>query len=329
MERELDKIWCPFAPAINQFAIIADRNTLEWAQRFNLLARDDRYGHDRPIEYGWLAARAYPNSGWAELQIAADWISWLFLMDDECDETGVGRDPRLLGQLHDRMIAILRGAEPVDSDPPLARALHDLRSRMAERASPAWLERFTSAVEDYFVANRWEANNRLLGITPSLATYQIKRAHTGAVFACFELLSITDGIDLPPAVRDSAVVQGLTLLANCVICWCNDILSVNKEHKHGDVHNLVIVLQNERRISNEAAMSETIKVHNDTVQAFLDLEKKLPSFGPAVDAEVARYVDSLRHWMRANLDWSWTALRYERLVAARPGEHPFELPQIL
>ncbi|MFO0574720.1 MAG: hypothetical protein U1A78_12045 [Polyangia bacterium] len=329
MANELDKIWCPFAPAINQFAIIADRNTLEWAQRFNLLARDDRYGHARPIEYGWLAARAYPNSGWAELQIAADWISWLFLMDDECDETGVGRDPRLLGQLHDRMIAILRGAEPADSDEPLARALHDLRSRMAERASPAWLERFTSAVEDYFAANRWEANNRLLGITPSLGTYQIKRAHTGAVFACFELLSITDGIDLPPAVRDSAVVQGLTLLANCVICWCNDILSVNKEHKHGDVHNLVIVLQHERQLSNEAAMRETVQVHNDTVQAFLDLEKKLPSFGPEVDAEVARYVDSLRHWMRANLDWSWTALRYERLVEARPGEHPFALPQVL
>ncbi|WP_437507882.1 terpene synthase family protein [Sorangium sp. So ce1099] len=34
--------------------------------------------------------------------------------------------------------------------------------------------------------------------------------------------------------------------ARCVICWSNDIFSVNKESGHGDVHNLVTVPRPEK-----------------------------------------------------------------------------------
>ncbi|WP_437759005.1 terpene synthase family protein [Sorangium sp. So ce1389] len=304
-----------------------DRGSLEWAENFNLIKRNGALDCARPLGYGLLAARAYPRADRESLQIAADWVSWLFLMDDECDETGVGGDPELLMRVHERLLAVLRGAPPSTNDNQLVHSLHDLRTRMAACGSSSWLARFAHAVEQYFAANRWEAKNRQLGIIPNVSDYQAMRAHTGAVFACFELTHITDGIRLPAEVRQHAGVQRLALLANCVICWCNDILSANKESRQGDVHNLVIVLQNEHSLSNDGAVREAVRVHNGTVRAFVEQAASLESVDPEAEAELSRYVDCLRYWMRANLDWSWTALRYRRALAESSGML-FALPEV-
>ncbi|WP_437528415.1 terpene synthase [Sorangium sp. So ce726] len=322
------ELWCPFGAEISPHAADVDRGSWEWARKFNLIKRSRPSGSARSFEYGLLAARAYPRAERGRLQIAADWVSWLFLMDDECDETGVGADPALLMRVHERLLAVLRGAPPSTSDHQLVRSLHDLRTRMAECDSSSWLSRFAHAVEEYFTANRWEAENRLRGVIPSVSDYQAMRAHTGAVFACFELTQITDGIRLPAGVRQHMGVQRLALLANCVICWCNDILSVNKESRQGDVHNLVIVLKNEHRLSDEEAVREAVRVHNGTVRAFVEQATALEGFDPDVDAELGRYVDCLRYWMRANLDWSWTALRYRRAIAESAGMISFGLPEV-
>lgn len=328
IHRGNQELWYPFGAENSPHAADVDRGSLEWARKFGLIKQSGPLGSARSFEYGALAARAYPKAERERLQIAADWVSWLFLMDDECDETGVGGDPDLLMGVHERLLAVLRGASPSASDHPLVHSLHDLRTRMAECDPSAWLSRFAHAVEEYFAANRWEARNRLLGVIPSVSDYQAMRAHTGAVFACFELTQITDGIRLPAEVRQDAGVQRLALLANCTICWCNDILSANKESRQGDVHNLVIVLQNERRLSNDEAVREAVRVHNGTVRAFVEQATALASFGPEVDAELSRYVDCLRYWMRANLDWSWTALRYRRAMAESSRGLSFALPDV-
>ncbi|XYH98454.1 terpene synthase family protein [Sorangium sp. So ce1128] len=322
------ELWYPFSSEISPHAAAIERGSRQWANRFNLIKRNGSLDPARPIEYALLAARTYPKAERERLQIAADWLSWLFLMDDECDETGVGGDPERLMRVHERLLAVLRGAPPSANDHPFVRSLHDLRTRMAERESSAWLARFAHAVEEYFSANRWEAKNRLLGVIPSASDYQAMRAHTGAVFTCFELTQITDGIKLPADVRQHPSVQRLALLANCVICWSNDIFSVNKESSQGDVHNLVIVLQNEHRLSNDEAVREAVRVHNGTVRAFVEQAAALDTFGREVDAELNRYLDGLRYWMRGNLDWSWTALRYRRAAAESSGRLSFALPEI-
>lgn len=320
------RLWCPFAPSINKHVLTADRQTLEWARKFHLLNKD-RYPEDiSSIEYGRFAARVYPNAELAALQIAADWFSWLFLLDDECDETGIGKEPDKMALLHERFLAILHGAETTEDDIPLTHALYDLRHRMRQHSSPAWLQLFTQTVEAYFSANRWEARNRLLGIIPSVELYYSMRPLTGAVYPCFVLFGITDNINLPYEVRQDANVRHLELLANYVICWCNDILSVNKEYQRGDVHNLVIALQHERRLNNTEAMHEAVRIHNATVHEFIELAKNLPHFNEEIDADLARYVECLRHWMRANLDWSLTAFRYQRMFERSPISHTFERP---
>lgn len=41
-----------------------------------------------------------------------------------------------------------------------------------------------------------------------------------------------------------------------------------------------------------------------------DAKERLPSWGPHVDADVARYVRALEDWVIGNLEWSFKTIRY-------------------
>jgi len=60
-----------------------------------------RAGHRAPSgsKIGSLVARAYPRSPRDALVILTDWHTWLFMLDDECDEAGIGKRPQRLTAL--------------------------------------------------------------------------------------------------------------------------------------------------------------------------------------------------------------------------------------
>ena len=43
----------------------------------------------------------------------------------------------------------------------------------------------------------------------------------------------------------------------------------------------------------------------------MDLESRLPSFGPVTDPKLQRYVLGLRYWMRGWIDWALETERYQ------------------
>jgi hypothetical protein len=305
----LPTIGYPFLPAVNAQADAVNRGTIAWACRYGFMPNTpaERRRHE---EYGQFAARVYPNAPFESLQIASDFIAWLFFADDQNDETDAGCRIDWMTALHARFGAVLGGERPTSQDEPLCHALHDLRTRASQRAPACWMGQFSRSVLEYFAASRWECENRRLGIAPTPATYLAMRPFTGAVYTCFDLFAITDGLYLPDAVREHPVVQALRLRANNVICVCNDILSIQKELQHGDVHNLVLAIQQEQDCTLQEALERAVTWHDAEVVAYLTLERRLPSFGSAVDAELARYAGCLRAWMRGSLDWSRASARY-------------------
>ncbi|MCS6842192.1 MAG: terpene synthase [Roseiflexus sp.] len=299
----------PFSGAISPYADAVDQATLAWAETFGLLT-DTMRAKSRRLRYGLLAARAYPRANREMLQIAADWIAWLFFMDDQCDESGIGRDLPQMTALHERFLAVLNGALPTTQDWALTRALADIRRRLATRASNDWLRRFIEHVHLYFTANRWETINRQRGVTPNVATYCAARLFSGAVYACFDLIELADGIELPFYARRHAAVQQLERSANNIICWCNDVLSYPKEMRHGDVHNLVLVIQHEYQCSLPEAIDRALVMHAQEVLSFVTMRAQTPYFNADVNAALDRYFDGLQFWICANRDWSLTSIRY-------------------
>jgi 5-epi-alpha-selinene synthase len=118
-------------------------------------------------------------------------------------------------------------------------------------------------------------------------------------------------------VYDNPDVQRLAKMTNNVISWANDIVSLEKEQRQGDVHNLALILSHEQKLSLQAAVDRVGALHDAEVYAFIALAQQLPSFTPTVDADLQRYVSGLRSWMRANLDWSLDTVRY-RSIPAQP-----------
>ena len=306
---------CPFPSAISPHASRVQQGTVEWARRLRLLQRDAAYRRLERVQYGMLMARAYPTAALETLQIATDWSTWLFLLDDQCDEAGIGQAPEQLASLHTRLLDVLRGILPKPDDQSLVHGLWDIYVRLRKYATEEWLERFSASVAMYFTANVWEATNRRQGLIPNAASYRRMRPFTSAVFPCLMLIELAERLDIPAGMYEHPDIQRLALMTNNVISWANDIVSFEKEQRQGDVHNLVLILAHEQQLPLQAAVEQVAALHDNEIQDFIALAAQLPSFEPAIEADLQRYVAGMRFWMRANLDWSIGTARYQPMTA--------------
>lgn len=307
----LPELRCPFPARVNRYAEMAHRHTLEWVRRFGLVTDKNALRRLEASRFGWLAARAYPNAAAEELMLVSDWNTWLFIRDDQCDETGIDKDPARLTAVHERLLGILMGRPCSPEDGALGKALDDLWSRMRAKATLSWEARFINSVEEYFESSAWEANNRARGICPDVATYTKMRPYTGGLYTDIELIEITEQITLPLEIRKHPTIEQLALMTNNVVCWSNDIISLTKELEQQDVHNLVIALRQDDGLELQEAVDRAVEMYHAEVSNFIALEKRLPEFSSCHAQAVHRYLEVLRSWMRGNLDWAYESARYQ------------------
>ena len=126
-----------------------------------------------------------------------------------------------------------------------------------------------------------------------------------------DLFSRADGVVLPKGVRAQAQVLTLTRLADEVVCWGNDLVSLDKELRQGDVHNLVQVLRHAHGYSLQAAVAQANRRHDETLARYLETEQGVRAqFGG--EPGVARYLELLRARMRGIHDWALASGRYRQ-----------------
>ena len=97
-------------------------------------------------------------------------------------------------------------------------------------------------------------------------------------------------------------------------------------------NNILTVLCHEKNIDIQAAADEVGVYFGQLMDRFMVDKARLPSFGSALDASVARYVDALGDWVVGNLEWSFDTARYfgaehaeikkTLVVTLRPSEVP-------
>lgn len=306
LKTKIPQIFCPFPSMINPFAKEAEQHTADWVHHFELVRSDKARERFRRARFAMLSSRAFPAAGRFKLCIAAEFNTWLFLLDDKNDESRFGKRD-FLEMVHSFVTMILQNNQVVapEEGMPLANSFADLWKRLRKISSPAWQQRFEKSMIDYLDACLWEVDNRIRHEAPSVKDYIEKRPYTGALYADIELIEVLESIYLPDEVRLHETVQQLALACNNVVCWANDLFSFDKERRQGDVHNLVVVLKEERELDLEEALEETARMHDAEVRRFISLSENLPSFGNEVNEELERYVGVLKAWMRANLDWSF------------------------
>lgn len=299
----LPRIAYPFPSLINEHVIAAHEQNRQWVQSFGLINSQEALTRFDRSRFAWLAARAFPHADYHELCIIANFNTWLFMLDDQCDEAQLGKKAVYLEHITDGFMNILRHNTPVDA--VLGKSFADIWERMQAIGDTTWQSRFIRSMDEYFTSCHWEAGNRAAGVTPTVAEYVTMRPYTGALFADVEAIEIIEKVYLPAHILQHFIVQRLVLACNNIVCWSNDIFSCAKEAKQGDVHNLVLVLQHERDLPLQEAVNETARMHNEEVKLFTALEKLLPTFGRETDRELERFIAVLRSWITANYDWSF------------------------
>lgn len=172
----LPPIWCPISSAINPNWKELDAQALAWADRFDLCSNPVQRLRLVGALAGDLAGRIMPRSETRQaLQVATDYLMWLFVFDDAyCDE-GIYRDRP--NAMMDLALELARVVEMSGSDQdgrkrlPIVAALVDIRQRLENVASPVQVARWSAAVRAYLMCQAWEALNRANHVVPSLDQY--------------------------------------------------------------------------------------------------------------------------------------------------------------
>lgn len=287
------------------------RETSAWLEQFGLGPGNAHARSAFAASFVGLAAALHPRACRTALRLTADWYSLMFLHDDRCDSSGIGKDPARLQSLVDRLLSVFQGGPLRPDDEPFAHALADVRGRLLAWGGPTWFAELTGEVRAYLNALSWEATNRADGTVPPLDEYLHMRPITAGLQIDRAFLEVMDGVRLPCAVRNHPQVQQLAVHADRAVCWSNDILSLEKELQDGDVHNLIPVLMHARCLSRQAALDEAARMYHHEVEQFLAGEQALPSFGPAEDQLLCEYAGLLRDRVGGILAWSHHSSRYQ------------------
>jgi hypothetical protein len=318
------QIYCPFPSQISPYAQAIQEHTLAWATRFRLIsgaAAVDRFLSSR---FSSATARNFPRADLEDLELLNDWTVWIFLWDDQFDDASTAISPDELETILDsyQTILVARGARPGSG--PAAEALRDLCDRTFPRMPSQWRDRFVTHFVQWLDSYTWAVGNRQRGKVPTPDVYMENRRSNGAVYVEIDLIDLSEHVTLPETLRTSRPFETMHRITNDVVCWTNDIYSLEKELARGDLNNLVIVLKEAESMTLQEAVDRVSEMIAAQVRLFEETESCLPTFGPELDNDIRRHIGGLRSWMRGNLDWSARTARYsnvERTGAGRPASY--------
>lgn len=328
----LPKFYCPFPPEIHPQVEEVHQHTLAWATSHQLLQKDIAIYRFNTSRFAWLAARVHPQTNFEELALTNDFFTWLFMLDDQFDDSNFGRQTEHMKVVVDRLLVILgidRGENVEPLQGPVAETLRELWGRAQPLTTPQWQQRFAYHLRDYLEAYIWETGLRARGETPDVALYIKKRQDAGAMHLALDYIDLAEHVDLPPEIYESTLVQALLLITNNVVCWQNDIVSVEKELAHGDFSNLVLVLAKAHNCSLQEGVERSNEMTTREIKLLESLSGLVPTTFPDYKQELEKYLASMRAWIRGNLDWSLESFRFSDIEPTVEGKEPSYLETIL
>ncbi|UGT62210.1 terpene synthase family protein [Nocardia asteroides] len=297
-------------PRRNPHAAAAGAHVDAWVGGHGLVQREAVRLRFAETDFGAFAAATYPAADAPGLELVTDWLAWLFLLDDLLDDGALGRSPEQLSALLTAIMAVLAGRAPEAGAAPIVHALDDLWRRTAPGTGEVWRHRFTGHATQCALAVVWEVDNRVRGVVPSEAEYLERRRHTGAIYPCMDLIEVVEGIELPDAVYRSGPFTRALDAACDVVCWTNDLVSLDKEVALGEYHNLVVLLEHWRGIDRGDALELGRARAAERLREFHGAEAEVLAAHHGHRAELATYLAGMRSWMRGHLDWSASSGRY-------------------
>lgn len=314
---------CPFPVQAHPSADTARGHGAEWVVTSGMVRKPAAMTRFAHADFAGFAAATYPDTDEPGVLLMTDWFAWLFLIDDELDDGITGTRPDHIGKVMADIATTLRAADDPSAvpvgDTGAVSALIDLWHRTSSRATSRWRKRFGAHVGECFAAAAWEADNRVHGVVPDESVYIRMRRHTGAIYVCMDLIEPMRDIELSGQVLAAESFQDALDAACDVVCWTNDVFSLEKERGLGEWHNLVALAGHARGLSDQDALGVVCTMIEERTAEYVRHETRL--LGEFDSEAVRRYAAGMRSWISGNLEWSRRTHRYREDAGAYAGRY--------
>ncbi|KAK1217827.1 hypothetical protein PQX77_019500 [Marasmius sp. AFHP31] len=296
---------------------LANEEATKWFQRFNVYdARKARHWL-KAGRFDVFAALSFPDADQSHLETCLMFFFWAFSTDDLSDEGDLQRKPDSVDSGHDASRRILydpSAPQPRAEESPYAAMLWDLLRRIRSTGTEGTARRFIQAYLDWSASQIQQATNRKDDRLPPVEEFILMRRATIGAALVEAMVEYSLDIDLPDYVFEDPIFIAMSKAISDIMTWPNDLCSFNKEQADGDYQNLVCVLQKAHKLTLQEAVDMLTQMIHNRVQDYASLKKRLPSFGPKVDAALSKYHTALEHFTQGCVVWYWSSPRYFRDV---------------
>ncbi|MGW2557386.1 terpene synthase family protein [Streptomyces sp. NPDC001635] len=301
----------------------AERETLAWARRWDLLTSDAARQRITDICPGLFAAWFCPRTDRRGVTLKAKWAIWLWLWDDLFDDGPLGRDP---AACH---IATLQLDEHALTDPPtppddpqltlpLARALADLWGDFYDYSPAACRSRFPDNTREYLGAVAQETANRSAETLPTLDEYLHLRVINAATRPSIDVLEGLQQADIPDELHRGLYGELRDMHAE-LWTWSNDTYTVRKDLHYHNPHNLVLVLRHAQNLSLQEAADQAARMVEQRVRDCVRVADRLRRLTDTPGDPHAQHKEQILRGIRVLEDasagylrWQETTARYQR-----------------
>ncbi|NQE91253.1 terpene synthase family protein [Nocardia terpenica] len=300
--------WTPLSPDTDR----ARRANMEWAYRTGMVHSDSAKQWYASWDMAKMTGYLYPYARGERLDLCTDAMAFFFLFDDQFDGA-MGRDPGRAAAICEDLIRIVHDpARTRSGPPPIITAFTDVWNRTIDLMSPAWRARAAHNWEYYFSSYPHEATDRIRGSIPSMDRFLHVRRGMGGTRTVLDFCEVAGDFEVNPVAFHSPELGTQRRIIADLQCFCNDVHSVDKEEPRGDVDNLVLVVQKEKRCTRLEAFRHVSAIFDENMKEF--------------DEAGADMYDSLRWLPSADFD---NAVRYYKaLFTTVCGHHRWEIESL-
>jgi Terpene synthase family 2, C-terminal metal binding len=308
----------PFTTSLHPDFALAGQHTRDWAARTGLAIGDAAASYLADARPERMTARVHPYGDQNVVNLATDWLVWIMALDDQCDEGELRNDHALARKVFTEIGSVLTdNLESVRTVTTLGAALADLWRDTASSMSLSWRQHFRQGTQTVLATVEREMTRQARGSMPTeveLAAERVggslNRTATEAWLACagLEIPAEAFGVGGRPGPAEQ-----LLDIADEIIWWCNDILSLEKDIASHDLSNLVIAIRHVRDCSYQSAVDSLASRVGPRVDDLKRAEHTLVEMVGADAEPVVREACALvgRH-LRANIEWLSESTRYRR-----------------
>ncbi|KXH85108.1 terpene synthase family protein [Chryseobacterium kwangjuense] len=246
----------------------------------------------------------------------ARFMVWLTLCDDYHELCPVDK----FTEVRDRIMDIMMGDQPKPDDIGLMRQVALSREEFLPYVNENWLQRWTKSFYNYTTYGIMEETPyKLKKEFPTLSNYLLIREYSIAMYPYGDPVEPSINYMVPDAISEHPVIKRLKMLMCRIIAIQNDFGSIEKELAvDTEFLNIILIIRHQYKVSLEEAIAEAMRIHDEYVKEFVELQNSLPDFGPE-QKNVERFVHNVALMISGLGAW------YHKGISTRyktPGEFP-------